>query len=136
MASSKRILTLTLIALVALAFGGCSSDNNPAAVAVDTAPPAVPFGLNVAYAGGAATLSWVPNNVDSDLAGYVVIREHYGVSESLLDAPTLVTSFVDSHPLLGTSQYHIYAVDTAGNQSAIATVDLTIQQVHAVRRMS
>jgi len=135
MASNKKFITLALIALVALAFTGCSSDDsNPAAI--DTAPPAVPANLNLDYVDGAATISWAQNNVDSDLAGYVVIREKNGSSNTLVSSPALMNSYVDNSPLIGASQYHVYAVDNSGNQSAIATVDLMISLVHQSDQMT
>lgn len=137
MASSKKITTLVMIALVALAFTGCSSDDsNPAAVIIDTAPPAVPANLSMAYDSGSATISWAQNNVDSDLAGYIVTRRHSGTSTELVASPALMNSYVDSNPQPGFSQYHVYAVDTSGNQSAIASVDLMISQTHQPADMS
>jgi hypothetical protein len=131
MASNKKIVSLVLITLVGLAFTGCSdSDSSPAAVAIDTAPPAVPSNLDMDYSAGAATMTWATNTVDADLAGYVVVRESNGATTTLVSAPALINSYVDNSPVLGVSYYHIYAVDTSGNQSAVATVNLVISSTH------
>jgi len=126
MASSKKIVTLMLITLVGLAFTGCGNSNPASVAALDTAPPAVPANLSVDYASGAATISWAANNVNADLAGFIVTREHSGVSESLVASPSMITSYTDASPLAGASMYHVYAVDFAGNQSAVATTYLTV----------
>ena len=132
MVTNKKIVTLVLITVVGLAFTGCSDNDSSvvAPAAIDTAPPAVPTEIALAYSDGSATVSWAPNTVDTDLAGYVVIRERYGVSETMLDAPTLINSYVDSAPLSGNSQYHVYSVDTTGNQSAVSTTYLTVELQH------
>ena len=132
MASNKKLMTLTLIALVALAFTGCSSDDpNPAAVIIDTAPPAVPANLQMEYSGSAATISWAQNTVDVDLAGYVIMRKNGITMETLVATPALQSSYVDDNPLYGLSTYQVYAVDTAGNQSAVSSVSLMATRQHA-----
>ncbi|MDX2472399.1 MAG: hypothetical protein QNL91_01695 [Candidatus Krumholzibacteria bacterium] len=137
MASNKMIMTLMLIALVSLAFTGCSdSDDNPAAVVLDTAPPAVPAELDLQYSDGSATISWAQNTVDSDLAGYIVTRERYGVVEDMVAAPALINSYIDANPLSGSSEYHVYSVDTSGNASAVSTTYLTVALVHRSHELS
>ena len=137
MASNKKIMTLMIIALVSLAFTGCSdSDDNPAAVVLDTAPPAVPAELDMNYADGAATISWAQNTVDSDLAGYIVTRERLGVSETLVSSPAMINSYIDANPLLGASLYHVYSVDTSGNASAVSTTYLTVSRGHQTAELS
>jgi hypothetical protein len=137
MASNKTIMTLMLIALVSLAFTGCSdSDDNPAAVVLDTAPPAAPAELDLQYSDGSATISWAQNTVDSDLAGYVVTRERYGVVEDLVSAPALINSYIDANPMSGSSEYHVYSVDTSGNASAVSTTYLTVALVHQLSELS
>jgi len=126
MAVSKMIVTVILMSLVALA--GCS-DDNPTVIptnVVDTAPPAAPANVDLAYDGVAALVSWDANTVDADLAGFIVTRERYGVTETLVASPAQITSFEDPAPLAGSSSYHVYAVDTSGNESAVATVYLTV----------
>jgi hypothetical protein len=123
MASKKMIVTVMLVALAALA--GCSDDNPATPTAtIDTAPPAVPANLSVAYGFTQATLTWEMSTVDNDLAGYVVIREHYGMSDTLVSTPRMIDSYVDAAPRPGTSVYNVYAVDNSGNASAVATVAL------------
>ncbi len=137
MASNKMIMTLMLIALVSLAFTGCSdSDDNPAAVVLDTAPPAVPAELDLQYSDGSATISWAQNTVDSDLAGYIVTRERYGVVEDMVAAPALINSYIDANPLSGSSEYHVYSVDTSGNASAVSTTYLTVALRHQSHELS
>jgi len=136
MVSNKKIGSLVLITLISLAFVGCSdSDNSATAPVIDTAPPAVPASLDLAYAGGSATISWAVNSVDADLAGYVVTRERNGVSENLVASPALINSYVDADPLLGSSMYHVFSVDTSGNQSAVSTTYLTITRSHRTSQL-
>jgi len=131
MVSKKMIVTFMLIAATTLVGAGCSDDNpvNPTA-SIDTAPPAVPANLSVEYAAQTAYINWDMNTVDPDLAGYIVTREHNGITEILVGTPTLITSYEDANPLVGTSLYHVYAVDQSGNQSAVATVTLTVVTSH------
>jgi hypothetical protein len=137
MASYKKIMTLMLIALVSLAFIGCSDSNdNPAAVVLDTAPPAVPAELDLQYSDGSATISWAQNAVDADLAGYIVTRERYGVVEDMVAAPALINSYIDANPLSGSSEYHVYSVDTSGNASAVSTTYLTVALGHQSGELS
>jgi hypothetical protein len=78
-----------------------------------------------------ATISWDANVVDSDLAGYIVTRERQGESETLVATPTLLTTYTDEAPVVGSSSYHVYAVDTSGNESAVSTVYLMVAVEHA-----
>ena len=129
MANKKMLITTLILALVAMATG-CSDSNNPIVAAPDTAPPALPSNLEVELESGMATVSWAANVVDSDLAGYVVMRERQGEAETLVATPTLMTSFTDESPLVGSSAYHVYAVDTSGNESAVATAYLMVALSH------
>lgn len=137
MASNKTIVTMICITLVSLVAVGCSNNDSssPVAAAVDTAPPAVPTSLSAAYddASGAATISWAANTTDSDLAGYIVTRDSYGVVETLVASPTLITSFEDASPALGLSTYSVAAVDLVGNESAVASVELVRTASHQPR---
>jgi hypothetical protein len=130
MASSKKIVALFCITLISMVAIGCSDDDNPVVTStdpVDTAPPAVPANLSVAYDAdlGAAVISWAANTVDTDLAGYVVSRDYYGDVDVLVGTPAMINDFQDDAPLMGTSTYNVFAVDTSGNQSAVASVELT-----------
>ena len=122
----KTIVTIGLIALVSLAFVGCSDDSDPIVTptqAVDTAPPAVPSNLDADFDGTSAVISWAANTTDSDLAGYLVQKAHYDdATVVLVGVPTLATSITDNEVLNGISEYQILAVDESGNESAYATV--------------
>lgn len=135
MASKKMIAATLILGLVAVATG-CSDSNNPIVAAPDTAPPALPSNLEVNFTSGVAVVSWDANAVDADLAGYVVTRERLGETETLVATPTLMTSYQDSAPLVGSSSYHVFAVDTSGNESAVATVYLMVAVSHNDRVMA
>ena len=131
MVSNRMIVTCMLIAIASLAFAGCSDDNPVTTVIpVDAAPPAVPANLSVDYSADKAVINWDMSTVDIDLAGYVVTRERYGVTDTLVGTPVLISSYEDANPLTGSSLYHVYAVDRAGNRSAVATVGLTVTLDH------
>lgn len=135
MAGSKMILTIALISLVSVLGAGCSDDSNPVSTPViDTAPPAVPVELSASYdiGSGVATISWAPNTVDTDLVGFIVSRDHYGEVEQLVSEPTLVTTLEDPAPKVGINNYEIMAVDTSGNESAVATISLARPGFHPV----
>jgi hypothetical protein len=137
MSTNKKIVTLMLVAVVGLAFTGCSDDSSSVtAPTVDTAPPAVPADMSLQYSGGSATVTWAANTVDQDLAGFVVVRQHDGQSLALVQAPVMATSFVDAYPPVGTNVYHVYAVDLSGNQSALASAYLTVTKAHETYRKS
>lgn len=135
MASSKKLVALFCITLISLVAVGCSDDSSPVVTTpdpVDTAPPAVPANLSVEYDADleAAVISWAANTVDTDLAGYVVSRDYYGDVDVLVGTPAMINDFEDSAPLMGTSVYNVYAVDTSGNQSAIASATLVRTAEH------
>jgi len=137
MVSNKMIVTFMLIAIAALACAGCSDDNPVTPVnPVDTAPPVVPANLSVDYSADKAVINWDMSTVDTDLAGYIVTRERNSVTETLVGTPALISNYEDPNPLIGTSQYHVYAVDNTGNMSAVATVSLTIMLGHQTSELS
>lgn len=123
MASKKMIVTFLILGLVAVATG-CSDNNNAIVAAPDTAPPALPSNLTIVYSDGVATVNWEIGGVDNDLAGYIVTREWQGETEALVATPTLTTSYEDHTPMSGSSAYHVYSVDTTGNESAAVTTYL------------
>jgi len=128
MVTNKKIVTLVLIAIVGLAFTGCSDNETASVVApavIDTAPSAVPAEVDAYFTGDSAIITWAQNSVDSDLAGFIVVRERYGVSSDLLATPAMVNSYVDHNPLAGVTTYHVYSVDTSGNQSAVSSTSVT-----------
>ena len=130
MASSKIFLTLLIVAMAVVFGAGCSDDNPVTPSTIDTAPPAVPSELIADYSTSSAIISWAPNTVDSDLAGFTVTRDNSGTTDELISTPTLMTSFTDPSPKAGVSTYHVSAVDYAGNRSAVASVTLTIVRGH------
>jgi hypothetical protein len=136
MASTKTIVTMICITLISFMAVGCSDDSSPVAQApVDTAPPAVPANLTVAYDAdaGSATISWAQNTTDADLAGFIVTRDYYGDVDVLVGTPAMISDFEDSAPLMGVSTYNVYSVDDAGNQSAVASCELVRTGDHQTR---
>ncbi len=135
MANTKKIVFGIMLCTVAIMAAACS-DSNPVDVTnvIDTAPPATPYAVRstVDYTTGAATITWGVNNVDSDLAGYVVSRENNGEIVQLVVNPLMVQSVQDPNPQAGTNLYSVYAVDEAGNQSAVQVVTLTLASSHTV----
>ena len=131
MVSKMMVVTFMLIAATTLVGAGCSDDDpvNPT-TSIDTAPPAVPANLHVDYDLENAQITWDMNTVDPDLAGYIVTKERYGITEVLVGTPTMITSYEDPNPQGGPNIYQVYAVDQAGNQSAVATVTLTVVLNH------
>jgi hypothetical protein len=128
MASKKMIAAFLILGLVAVATGCSDSDtNSPVAATPDTAPPALPSNLAVEFTDGAAVVSWDISIWDADLAGYIVTREQSGATDLLIETPTIMTTFEDSAPLTGSSLYHVYAVDTSGNESAVVTTNLLVK---------
>ncbi len=137
MVSKKMIVTFMLIAATTMVGAGCSDDNPVTpTTSIDTAPPAVPANLNVEYDFENAQINWDMNTVDLDLAGYIVTRERYGITQVLVGTPTMITSYEDPNPQGGISQYHVYAVDQSGNESAVATVTLTVVLSHRTDSLS
>lgn len=134
MARNKMIKTLILIGLAAIAFTGCSDNDNlatPSAV-VDNAPPAVPANVTADLSGGSVTVAWAANTVDTDLAGYLVERENYGQITLLTSAPIMDVSYEDPHPAVGANIYRVFAVDFVGNESAVATSLVIITKTHPI----
>lgn len=133
MASNKLLLTLMCLTALTLLTVGCGSDddNSPVAPVVDTAPPALPSGLDAAYASSqqAATISWDLNVTDSDFYGFLVYRGSYDFEPvALVDNPQTANSFQDDS-LEGAGRqvtYYIYAVDTNGNVSAASTISIDL----------
>ncbi len=139
MANNKKILVGIMLLTVAIMATGCS-DSNPVNVndAIDTAPPATPYAVRstIDYTTGAAVVSWAVDTVDTDLAGYVVTRENKGNVVDLVSNPTLVYSVQDPDPQPGINVYSVYAVDQAGNQSAVQNATLTLASTHTDGQLS
>jgi len=131
MARKTMTTILMLIALVALATG-CSS-NDPAAPAnIDTAPPAVPTNLTADWSAtsNSVILTWDANTVDVDLAGYVVDKHYMDQTVALVSTPISVPMFQDNHVGGGITTYYVYAVDLAGNESAVAMATISVVSAH------
>lgn len=120
---STTLSALVILAILTMGFclGGCSQDSEsliaPQA-AIDTAPPAVPTGLNAATGRSTVKLAWLPNVTDADLQGFHVYRMAFGQTWPLTDGPVAGTGYVDRAPLLGSAIYAVTAVDRQGNESA------------------
>ncbi|MBU8871190.1 MAG: hypothetical protein KOO60_10050 [Gemmatimonadales bacterium] len=141
MTRNKTIVTFGLITLVSLAFMGCGSDSDPVApvvavddtppvdvipdVVVDTAPPAVPSNLVLQFDGNTALVSWDDNTTDADFAGFLVHKTHYDDAVvTLVGIPSQSNNIADNNVLTGISFYNILAVDSSGNESAYATIQV------------
>jgi hypothetical protein len=143
MASKKLILTLISVLALTFVVVGCGSDddNSPAAPAVDTAPPALPGGLQAQYMAhqDAATVTWDANVTDADFAGFLVARGDYDLDpEELVSSPQAANSYQDQD-LDGAGRqvtYYIYSVDESGNVSAAATVTIDRSDEAAQRQPS
>jgi hypothetical protein len=131
MSSIKVIVLLATISILSLVSIGCSDSDSPVAVpaapVVDTMPPSIPTGLQAQFEDGQIYVSWAANNVDADLAGFLVSREHDGVTSILVATPTLVQG-IEDNPLEGLSTYRISSVDDNGNESAFASINFTYEQ--------
>jgi hypothetical protein len=127
MAGKTTTTILMLLALIALATG-CSDDDPAAPVSVDTAPPALPTNFEAIYseADGSVHLSWDANTVDTDLAGYLVDKHYNGETSALFASPISSPSCFDAAPGAGVTQYYVWAVDFAGNQSAVASATISV----------
>lgn len=102
-----------------------SEDRVP--IRVDNTPPARPVLVSAVATGSEVSLTWLPNP-DSDLAGYLLLRD-----EQVANAPDLIlgdlkpylvsdTSYLDRVVPDGTHRYGLVAVDLAGNLSEPSNV--------------
>jgi len=97
------------------------SDDGEAACAklVDTFAPAAPKGVRAVASDGAINLIW-DTNVESDLAGYYVLRAQPpgATFQRLTPTPVQDASFLDNVQPGLRFAYEVVAVDNAGNTSA------------------
>ncbi len=139
MANTKKILVGIMLCSVAILATGCS-DSNPVNLdtAIDTAPPAAPFAVRSSMdnSTGGVVISWGVNTVDSDLAGYIVTRANEGQVTPLVSTPVMAQSVVDANPAWGINHYSVYAVDLAGNQSAVRNISYTLVGIRPEFRLS
>jgi hypothetical protein len=133
MASKKLLLTLaciTALAMVTVGCGGDDDDSNPVVPVVDTAPPALPSGLQLALDSDGAILTWDENTTDVDFAGFLVSRTIDGSGTiALVEVPQAQAGYHDisSLPVGAALTYLVYSVDTSGNASAAAVASCVVE---------
>ena len=119
MAIRTKILATMALSLLILA--GCSDGDavSPTMPLVaDTAPPAVPTGLEAASGTSVVKLAWNANTMNDDLEGFLVYRLAFDNAYLLTPYPIAENKFVDDRPLGLACGYAVSAVDEAGNESA------------------
>ena len=97
------------------------------AAVADTVAPAVPTGLTATGSLSGVSLEWA-DQAEPDLAGYLVYRSDSatGTFAKLTTAAVTQSAYLDAAAAAGaTGFYRVTAVDTAGNESAAASVDAT-----------
>jgi fibronectin type 3 domain-containing protein len=89
----------------------------------DASGPAMPAGLTSRTVGESIQLDW-NDNTDVDFASYNVYRSatSTGTYTKLNTAPLTDSFFSDVTAPVGTSYYHVAAVDNLGNESASASI--------------
>lgn len=106
-------IVVALAATLAIAAGGCGSED-PSAVAVDTVAPAAVLDVTAEVNDGGIRLDWTASS-EVDLAGYHVYRSVNRNVPSLVGS-TSTNSFTDVALGSGVSfRYEVAAYDDAGN---------------------
>ena len=91
----------------------------------DTTAPAAPTAIEVTATAEGITLDWA-DNVEGDLAEYVVSRSASPAGSYVELGPTSASVYVDTTaPAGATSYYRVTALDKAGNESAAAAAQAT-----------
>ncbi len=68
--------------------------------------------------------------MDADLAGYVVDKDYRGETIALVSSPIAMPMYQDSNVGTGVTTYYVYAVDLAGNESAVAMATISLVGSH------
>lgn len=123
----KRTM-IVAVAVAALALSGCSSNEaDIAPTNVDTAPPAVPTQLAGSSWHSQINLTWSPNTSDTDFAGFNIYRDTGQRMISLTEEPQQENMYLDVTPVSGYNTYQVTAVDLSGNESAQASIEVSLQ---------
>ncbi|MBA4377737.1 MAG: hypothetical protein C0395_03645 [Gemmatimonas sp.] len=125
MAGKTKLMLTGLWCLAVLAGCGGGDVTSPPN-AVDTAPPAVPVDIQGEIIEAQVIVHWAPNTTDADLVGYMVYRANGTRVATMCPAPIDQTWYVDENPMVGENVYRVSAVDANDNQSAMATVTVTV----------
>lgn len=125
MAGKTKLMLTMLWCLAVLAGCGGGDVTSPPNV-VDTAPPAVPVDIQGEIIEAQVIVHWAPNTTDADLVGYMVYRANGTRVATMCQAPIDETWYVDENPMVGENVYRVSAVDANDNESAVATVTVTV----------
>ena len=132
MAGNNILKILFCIILMTVLATGCGSDDSvttPTPDPIDTVPPAVPTSFNAEFNAdkGQVVLGWAANTTDVDYAGVRLTRTVGDQTIELLSSPRQIRNYQDTNPFRGLNVYSLIAVDETGNESAVATVSITLQ---------
>jgi fibronectin type 3 domain-containing protein len=102
-----------LVAVVCVGAAGCGSEG-PAAVVVDTVPPAAVEDVTATLVGGSIEVQWAAAS-EADVVGYHVFRSVNGTPAELLGS-VVTNAYTDVSLGAGIGfRYQIAAYDAAGN---------------------
>ena len=129
MTFKTKLLILALGPAVFAMFGcGGGGGDVYSPTVVDTAPPAVPFGLEIqAWDSGEVVLNWNVNTTDADFDGFKVYRVINRQMVELTTELSLINGFTDRSPVKDSlNEYRISAVDFTGNESGHAAISVFV----------
>lgn len=123
---------LLVLALIPALFAviGCSDGGDIfTPTVVDTAPPAIPIGLDAeAMENGTVVLSWSQNTTDADFVGFKVYRVVDTRMLELTFNPITDSFYTDRRPVHGSkNEYRVTALDFTGNESEYARVEQYVE---------